>query len=173
MERYGSCFMLRPWLPGDEDSLVLHANNYNIWLNLRDIFPHPYTFTDARTWVQIAGTIPNQLNLAIEVEGKAVGGIGLILKEDVYKQSAEIGYWLGEPFWNRGIITEAVKIVSDYAFSQYAICRLYAGIFEYNKGSMRVLEKAGYTLEAIHRKAITKNNILLDEYVYVLLREYP
>jgi RimJ/RimL family protein N-acetyltransferase len=163
-------FRLRPWRSGDEASLAEHANNYKIWLNLRDTFPNPYTRQDARTWVQYANTFPNSLNLAIEVGGAACGGAGLLFQADIYRRSAEIGYWLGEAYWNRGITTAAVKLLSTYAFGHYDICRLYAGIFEYNLASMRVLEKAGYQREAVHRQALTKNGRTLDEHLYTLLK---
>jgi RimJ/RimL family protein N-acetyltransferase len=163
-------FRLRPWHAGDEVSLVAHANNYAIWRNLRDSFPHPYTWRDAQTWVQYANTFPDTLNLAVEIEGAACGGLGLLFQQDIHRRSAEIGYWLGQAYWNRGIVTAAVKMLSAYAFSHYDICRLYGGIFENNRASMRVLEKAGYTLEAVHRQAVTKNGRTLDEYLYTLLR---
>jgi [ribosomal protein S5]-alanine N-acetyltransferase len=163
-------FRLRPWQPGDEASLVRHANNEKIWLNLRDTFPHPYTWQDAQTWVQYAPSFPNSLNLAIEVDGAACGGIGLLFQQDIYRRSAEIGYWLGEAYWNRGLVTAAVKMLSAFVFDHYDICRIYAGIFAYNQASMRVLEKAGYQLEAVHRQAITKNGRTLDEYLYALLK---
>jgi [ribosomal protein S5]-alanine N-acetyltransferase len=162
-------FRLRPWQSGDEVPLVAHANNYKIWLNLRDTFPHPYTLEDAQTWVQFAPSFPNSLNLAIEIDGAACGGMGLLFQSDVHRRSAEIGYWLGEAYWNRGIVTAAVKLLSAYAFRHYDICRLYAGIFQYNQASMRVLEKAGYQLEAVHRLAVTKNGRTVDEYLYTLL----
>jgi ribosomal-protein-alanine N-acetyltransferase len=162
-------FRLRPWHSGDEATLVVHANNYKIWLNLRDTFPHPYTWQDAQTWVAYANTFPNTLNLAIDIDGEACGGAGLFFQQDIHRRSAEIGYWLGEAYWNRGIATAAVKMLSDFAFRHYDLCRLYAGIMEYNPASMRVLEKAGYVLEAVHRQALTKNGRTLDEYLYTLL----
>lgn len=162
-------FRLRPWQSGDEASLMAHANNYKVWLNLRDTFPHPYTLEDAENWVQYAPSFPNSLNLAIEVGRAACGGIGLRFQTDVYRRSAEIGYWLGEAYWNRGIATAAVMLLSAYVFRHYDTCRLYAGIFEYNQASMRVLEKAGYHLEAVHRQAVTKNGHTVDEHLYVLL----
>jgi ribosomal-protein-alanine N-acetyltransferase len=162
-------FRLRPWHPGDEDSLVAQANNYKIWLNLRDTFPHPYTWQEAHAWVELANSLPNSLNLAIDINGAACGGAGLLFQADIHRRSAEIGYWLGEAYWNRGIATAAVKMLSAHAFGHYDICRLYAGIFEYNRASMRVLEKAGYTLEAVHRQALTKNGHTRDEYLYTLL----
>jgi [ribosomal protein S5]-alanine N-acetyltransferase len=163
-------FRLRPWRAGDEGSLVEHADNYQIWLNLRDSFPNPYTGRDAQAWVQLANTLPATLHLAIEIDGAACGGLGLLFQQDVHRRSAEIGYWLGQAYWNRGIMTAAVKMLSAYAFGHYDLCRLYGGIFAYNWASMRVLEKAGYALEAVHRQAVTKNGRTLDEYLYVLLK---
>jgi [ribosomal protein S5]-alanine N-acetyltransferase len=161
--------LLRPWQRGDERSLVRHANNPKIWRNVRDRFPHPYTQADADWWIETASE-QAATNFAIVVDGEAVGAIGLILKEDVYRRSAEIGYWLGEDYWGRGIVTEAVRAVTDYAFASFDICRIYAGVFEWNAASMRVLEKAGYALEARLKKAITKDGQCADEFIYALVR---
>ena len=161
---------LRPWYPGDEDSLVRHANNRKVWRNLRDAFPHPYTTADAREWIRIANPSSPLANFAIIVEGAAVGGIGLVLKDDVFRRSAEIGYWLGEEFWGRGIVTEAVRSVTEYAFSNFDLCRIFAGVFEWNPGSMRVLEKAGYEFECRTRKSITKDGETIDEFIYAMVR---
>ena len=161
---------LRPGYPGDEDSLVRHANNRKVWRNLRDAFPHPYTIADAKKWIQIANPSPPIANFAIIVEGAAVGGIGLVLKDDVFRRSAEIGYWLGEEFWGRGIVTEAVRSVTEYAFSNFDLCRIFAGVFEWNPGSMRVLEKAGYEFECRTRKSITKDGETIDEFIYAMVR---
>jgi ribosomal-protein-alanine N-acetyltransferase len=161
---------LRPWLTGDEESLVLHANNRLVWRNLRDAFPHPYTIADARQWIQIANPSPPITNFAIIVEGAAVGGIGVVLKDDVFRRSAEIGYWLGEEFWGRGIVTEAVREVTEYAFTTFDLCRIYAGVFEWNPASMRVLEKAGYEFECRMRKSVTKDGETVDELIYAVVR---
>src|SRR6476660_8619365 len=126
---------LRPWMSGDEASLVLQANSRLIWRNLRDAFPHPYTLADANHWIKIANPTTPITNFAIVVEGAAVGGIGLMLKDDVFRRSAEIGYWLGEEYWGRGIVTEAVRAVTDYAFATFDLCRVYAGVFEWNHAS--------------------------------------
>ena len=165
--------IIRPWQTGDELSLVQHANNRKIWINVRDRFPYPYTLKDAEIWVRVAGADRNMINLAIEFEGLAVGGIGLVFKQDVYRRSAEIGYWLGEDFWNRGIATRAVKALSSYIFKQeqFDINRIYAGIFEYNTASARVLEKAGYQLEARLRKSVTKDDNTVDELIYTMLKD--
>lgn len=161
---------LRPWLPGDEESLVRYSNNRKVWRNLRDAFPHPYSLEDAKHWIQIANPALPITNFAIVVEGAAVGGIGLVLKDDVFRRSAEIGYWLGEEFWGRGIVTEAVRTVTEYAFATFDLCRVYAGVFEWNPASMRVLEKAGYEFECRLRKSVTKDGETIDELIYAIVR---
>jgi ribosomal-protein-alanine N-acetyltransferase len=161
---------LRPWRPEDADDLVRHANNRRIWLNLRDGFPHPYTIADADRWLNLANAQPPTRNFAIVVEGEACGGIGLLPKDDVYFRSAEIGYWLGESYWGRGIVTEAVTAVVEYAFGAFEICRIYAGVFDYNKPSTRVLEKAGFTFEARLHKSVTKAGRTVDELIYAIVR---
>jgi RimJ/RimL family protein N-acetyltransferase len=158
--------LLREWRRGDEPSLVRHANNRNVWMNLRDNFPHPYTPADARHWIRLATT--NGLNyvFAIVVDEFAVGAIGVHPGEDVHRYSAEVGYWLGEEYWNRGIVTEAVVAVSEYAFNTLGMTRLHAEVFQGNTGSMRVLEKAGYLREGVLRKSVYKDREWVDEVVY-------
>lgn len=163
-------FVLRKWQPGDERSLAENANNRKIWINLRDMFPHPYRMRDAREWVSQASKETPHTNFAIVIEDKAVGGVGLTLKSDINRKSAEIGYWLGEPYWNQGIATEAVKAITGYGFDHFGLCRIYAGIMEWNPASGRVLEKCGYTLEARLKKNITKVGKTMDELVYAVVR---
>jgi len=162
--------VLRAWKPGDEPSLVLHANSRAIWRNLRDAFPHPYTLADARLWIETANPSEPITNFAIVIDRAAVGGIGLVLKEDVFRRSAEIGYWLGEEFWGRGIVTEAVSAVTNYAFDTFDLCRVFAGVFEWNPASMRVLEKAGYEFECRMKKSVTKDGETIDELIYAIVR---
>lgn len=162
--------VLRPWRPGDEASLVSQANNRNIWRNVRDRFPYPYTLAHAREWIQLSGRVHPSTNFAIVVDGRAVGGIGVVLRDDIYRRSAEIGYWLGEEFWGRGIVTEAVVAITDWTFANFDICRVYAGVFEWNPASMRVLEKAGYRLEARLSKQVTKDGETIDEFIYAIIR---
>jgi ribosomal-protein-alanine N-acetyltransferase len=161
---------LRRWRVGDEASLIRHANNRNISRNLRDRFPYPYTAADADAWIGRASVETPARNFAIVVDGAAVGGIGLELGEDVFRRSAEIGYWLGEPFWGRGIVTEAVRAVTAYAFATFDLCRLQAHVFEWNPASARVLEKAGYALEGRARLAVTKDGRTIDRLGYALIR---
>lgn len=162
--------LLRPWRTGDEVSLVQNANNRNVWNNLRDSFPHPYTLADAERWILLRGAERPATNFAIEVDGAAVGGIGIHPRNDVYRRSAEIGYWLGEHFWGRGIMTEAVRAVVEYGFSTFHICRIQAEVFEWNPASMRVLEKAGFACEAQMRMSIVKNGKVMDGFVYAIVR---
>jgi ribosomal-protein-alanine N-acetyltransferase len=167
----GRGFMLRPWSPGDAESLVRHANNVRVARNLRDAFPYPYTLGDARTWLEMVGKNREDLILAVEVEGEAAGGIGIHAMKDVYRYNGEIGYWLAEKYWGRGIMTEAVGTMVEYAFTRTRWLRLFATIFQHNRSSMRVLEKNGFSLEAVHKKAVMKEGVLLDEYLFALLKE--
>ncbi|MFA5834312.1 MAG: GNAT family N-acetyltransferase [Bacteroidota bacterium] len=162
--------LLRPWRIGDELSLEKHANNRKIWINVRDHFPHPYTKGDAMRWVQHASTSLSETVFAITIDGNAVGSIGLVAKDDVYRKSMEIGYWLGEEFWGRGIVTEAVGVVSEYGFDRFDIVRLYADVFEWNNASVRVLEKNGYTFEARLKKAVIKDGMIADALMYAKLK---
>jgi RimJ/RimL family protein N-acetyltransferase len=161
---------IRPWRFGDEESLVHHADNYKIWRNVRDRFPHPYTMDDAHAWIDYASAEKPRTNFAIAVDNVAVGGIGLILQSDIYRRSAEIGYWLGEEFWGRGIASEAVRALTEWAFDNFDLRRIYAGVLEWNPASMRVLEKAGYQFEARLRQAITKEGQTMDDFIYAVIR---
>ena len=110
-------------------------------------------------------------HFAIAVDGKAVGGIGFHPGKDVGRRTAEIGYWLGEPYWGRGIVSEALRAVTEHAFAKHDLVRLQAHVFEWNTASARVLEKAGYTREARLRKSVTKEGRTVDSYLYALVRE--
>jgi RimJ/RimL family protein N-acetyltransferase len=161
---------LRPYRRDDEASLVRYANNRNVSRNMRDRFPHPYTAAHAREWTTRVSAQSPTANFAIVVSDEVIGGIGLEPGTDVFRRSAEIGYWLGEPFWGRGLATEAVRAATDYAFRTFDICRLEAGVFEWNPASARVLEKAGYTLEGRARLGVFKDGRLGDRLLYALVR---
>jgi ribosomal-protein-alanine N-acetyltransferase len=163
--------LLRLWQLEDAPALVAQANNRRIWQNLRDTFPYPYTADDADRWLAVANKYEPPRNFAIIVDGEPAGGIGLVLKEDVYRRTAEIGYWLGEAFWGRGIATSAVRATVEYAFATFDLGRLYAGVFGWNPASARVLEKAGFTFEARLRQAIRKDGRTTDELVYAQVRD--
>jgi RimJ/RimL family protein N-acetyltransferase len=157
---------IRSWRGRDLDSLVHHANNRNVWINVRDRFPHPYTRRDGRAFIKYARKMRPATMFAIAVEGIAVGGIGVMLQPDVERVSAEVGYWLGESYWGRGIATDALRAISRYAADRHRLTRLFALTFAYNVASCRVLEKAGYTLEArLHRSAI-KDGQIVDQLQY-------
>jgi RimJ/RimL family protein N-acetyltransferase len=163
--------LLREWRRGDEPSLIRHANNKNVWLNVRDTFPYPYRQSDARSWVRLASTEGLNQVFAIDVDGFVVGAIGIRPRDDVYALTAELGYWLGEEFWNRGIITEAVIAVTQYAFETLGMARVDAEVFEWNPASMRVLEKAGFVREGVLRKSAYKNRQIIDQILYAKVRE--
>ncbi|SHK13557.1 GNAT family N-acetyltransferase [Hymenobacter psychrotolerans] len=160
---------LRPWRPTDAPALARHANDRSVWQNLRDTFPHPYTAEDAAYYLAMVADSSRDLHLAFEVQGEAVGSIGVHFKSDVRRRSAEIGYWLARPYWGRGLATAAVQAVSEYVFAHFDVCRLYAVVFESNVASGRVLEKAGYELEAILRKSVVKDGRMLDSRLYALV----
>jgi [ribosomal protein S5]-alanine N-acetyltransferase len=161
---------LRPYRREDEPTLVRLANNRNVSRNLRDRFPYPYTAADAREWTTRVSVQSPVTQFAIVVDGELVGGIGIELGTDVFRRSAEIGYWLGEPFWGRGLATEALRAATDYAFETFDVCRLEAGVFDWNPASARVLEKAGYTLEGRARRAVVKDGRTGDRLQYALVR---
>ena len=166
----GGC-VLRPWRDGDEPALVKYANNRNIWINLKDIFPYPYTMENAASWVQLQQDRDPPTDLAIASADEAIGAIGLRLQSDVYRRSAEVGYWLGEPFWGKGIATHALRAMTEYAFATFDLVRLEAFVKEWNPASGRVLEKCGFTLEARLRKRVTKDGQTVDQLLYALVRE--
>jgi len=162
---------LRSWEWRDRESIVRHANNRKVSLNLRDRFPHPYTERDARNWLDAVIGLEPETNFAIDVAGEAVGGIGYTIQYDVARRSAEIGYWLGEDFWGRGIATEALIAVTDHAFANHDLCRIFAHVFDWNGASARVLEKAWYTFEGRMRKSVTKEGQTIDQLMYAMIRE--
>ncbi len=162
---------VREWRPSDVASLVAQANNIKVWRNLHDGFPHPYTRADAEGWIQKISTEHPDTVFTIDVDGKAVGGIGFHRGVDVQRLTATIGYWLGESFWGRGIAAEALRAVTEYAFAKFDFQRLEAYVFEWNLPSTRVLEKAGYTREARLRKRVTKEGRTVDCFLYARVRE--
>lgn len=164
-------FSLRKWTLNDVPALVKYANNKKVADNLRDAFPNPYTRQDATSFLAAAAAEndPPAL-LAIDIEGEAVGGIGLVLQGDVYRKSAELGYWLAEPFWGKGIMTAAIRRMLDYVFENYDLLRIFAEPFAHNAGSRRALEKAGFQLEGTLRGSIYKNGRIYDSCIYGILR---
>jgi len=142
---------VRSWRMGDAEALARHANNHKIWIKgLRSRAP--------------------ETTFAIAVNGEAAGSVGFVLRHDVERVSAEIGYWLAEPFWGRGIASEALAAMTDYAITTHRLTRIYALPFAWNAASCRVLEKAGYVLEARLRRSAIKNGVVTDQlqYAYVV-----
>jgi [ribosomal protein S5]-alanine N-acetyltransferase len=162
---------LRAWSTNDAAALVKYADNPRIACHLRDAFLSPYTKDAADRFIAFAAGPGRHLYLAIDIDGEAVGGIGISPLEDVKRRTAEIGYWLAEPFWGREIATDAVHALVPVAFEKEGIIRLEAGIFSDNPASMRVLEKCGFVREAVHKKAIAKNSRRLNEVMYVRFRD--
>jgi RimJ/RimL family protein N-acetyltransferase len=164
-------FNLRPWTTEDLNSLVKYANNQNIAKNLTDKFPFPYTENNGRTFIEYAmKDYPNHI-FAIDIEGQAVGGIGIHPQEDIYRKNAELGYWLGEPFWGQGIISSAIKQIVNFAFETYDIDRVFARPFGTNIPSQIVLEKNNFILEGKFDKILVKDGVLLDELIYAIRRD--
>lgn len=161
---------LRSFQFGDETSLQENANNPSVWINLRNSFPHPFSVNDAISWISQNRMNLKPSHLAITINDDVVGGIGISQQTDIYQLNAEIGYWLGESYWNKGIMTEAVQAMVDYTFTTFNVIRIYAGVFDHNIASMRVLEKAGFHKEAVHQKAIFKNGEIYDEHLYAILK---
>ncbi|MCG8474499.1 MAG: GNAT family N-acetyltransferase [Cytophagales bacterium] len=153
----------------DTYRLALLANNKKIADNLKNNFPHPYDANDAEFFIGNCLEEETPVTFAIEWNYELVGCIGIIPQEDIYEHSAEIGYWVGEPYWNMGIASKALRIMMEYAFFKLRYTRLFAHVIEYNTASCHVLKKSGFTLEGIGKKAVLKNNRLWDEYRYGLL----
>ena len=161
---------IRPWAETDADSLQRHANNRHVSMHLRDRFPFPYEIEQARTFLGWIAKQPSPTVWAIEVNGEAIGGIGIELHTDVERVSAEIGYWLGETMWGRGIATEALKAVTAEAFKRFDITRLYALPFADHAASVRVLEKAGYVREGHLRRSAIKDGKVRDQVLFAAYR---
>lgn len=157
-------WQIRSFRPGDAPALAKYANNRKVWRNLRDRFPHPYHLQHAEVWIDLAAAQTPETNFAI-------GGIGLELHRDVHRRSANVGYWLGEPYWGRGIATGALRAFTEYAFGEFDLVRIDANVYEWNPASARVLEKAGYEYEGRLRKSITKDGQTIDQWLYAIVRE--
>lgn len=164
-------YVLRPFKIGDAASLSKYANNENVSKTLRDVFPYPYTVENAKTFIRRAAHDAMSCTLAIVIDGEAVGCVSVSFAGDIDSLSAEIGYWLGEPFWGQGIATDAVGKMCEYVFKHYDIVRIHASVFRYNRASRRVLEKNGFELEGILRKSVYKNGKICDSCVYSLVKE--
>lgn len=163
--------ILRPYRPGDRDDLVRLADNPSVSRGLADRFPSPYRPEDAEAWIGLTSAEERPVNFAAVWQGTFVGGAGLIPLADVNRQTAEFGYWLGEPYWGRGLGSRAAALLAAYAFEEFSFIRLQANVFAWNQASMRVLEKNCFKREGILRKHITKNGRVMDAIIYARLRD--
>ena len=157
---------IRPWRLDDAESLARHGNNRKVWLGLRDIFPHPYTIQDAHEFLHRTTSEQPETNFCVEVQGVAAGAIGIRLGHDVHRHTAGLGYWLGESFWGRGVMTEAVVTFTDFCFNNFSLRRIYAEAYANNPASARVLEKAGFVFEGRLKNNVIKDGKLLDSLLY-------
>lgn len=164
-------FYIRSYKMTDAESIAEHANNYNIYKNLKDRFPYPYILKDAEDWIEFCLNQEPLTNFAIANDKEAIGTIGAEFKNDVYRCGVEIGYWVAEKFWGKGIATSAVKAFAKYLFENYDIERVAAGVFSSNHASAQVLKKAGFKLEGTLRKAVLKEERILDLNIYSILKE--
>jgi [ribosomal protein S5]-alanine N-acetyltransferase len=172
MELISGNIKLRAFRITDADRLTLLANNKKISRNLRDGFPNPYTRDDAVKFIQQCLEMQVVTFFAIEFLGEYVGNISLSPCKDVYRKSAEIGYFIGEPYWNKGIASAAVNLITEYGFKQLDLMRIHTGVYEYNPASQRVLEKCGYNKEGVFIKSIFKEGGFWDEIRYARINPY-
>jgi RimJ/RimL family protein N-acetyltransferase len=164
--------ILRSWSVDDAEQLAIIADNKKIADNLRDVFPNPYSLKDAINWLNLV--LPENdppRFFAVTVDKQLAGSIGIVRKCDIYRKNVEIGYFLAEKFWGRGIATKAIKAATSYAFKEFDIVRVFAEPFSDNQGSRKALENAGFILEASLRRNVIKNGIIKDSCIYSVLRE--
>ena len=161
-------FHLRKFTTADAPALSKYANNRKIADRLTDQFPHPYTLEHALNFIKNVANSPHNLVFTISINGEACGGIGLHPKTDVDRLNAELGYWLAEPYWGKGIVTNAIQQIVEIGFNKLPIQRIFARPYGSNEASKHVLEKAGFKLEGKFDKTLIKNNILEDEYIYAI-----
>ncbi|MEO5721770.1 MAG: GNAT family protein [Chthoniobacterales bacterium] len=165
----GGC-VVRPWKKDDSSALAFAANNRNVWLKLRDSMPHPYTLADAEAYLNRVTADASSQSFCIEVNGTVAGGIGLRIKEGVHRHRAELGYWIAEPCWGRGFMTEVVPAFVANRFAALPLGRIFAEVYANNPASVRVLEKAGFAFEGRLRKNVIKEGEILDTLLYALVR---
>ena len=161
---------LRPWQEEDKKELQRIANNSNVTRFLRERFPHPYTRNDAERWVSLNIMGLYETHFCIEYKQQPAGGIGIDIQIDIHKYTAELGYWLGEDYWGKGIITECIKAATPYYIKKFQLKRIYAHAFIGNDASIRALEKAGYTLEGIMKNYAYKDGIDIDGTMYAFTK---
>ena len=157
--------LVRSFHASDAESIARYADNKKIWRNLRDAFPHPYTLDDAYGFISMVHSQSPETIFCIARDNAAIGAIGFTIQEDVNRISAEIGYWIGEPFWGKGVMTEVLRAVTDYAIDAHGLSRIFATPFSWNQASCRVLEKAGYKLEGRLKSCALKDGQIIDQFL--------
>ncbi|MDQ2919563.1 MAG: GNAT family N-acetyltransferase [Verrucomicrobiota bacterium] len=162
--------ILRSWRRDDALQLAEAGNNRNIWIRVRDRMPHPYTLADTQAYLERVLADESAVVACIEVKGKVGGSIGLHPGQDVYRRTAELGYWIAESYWGRGIATAAVCALVEYGFAKIPLDRIYASAYENNPASVRVLEKAGFEFEGRMRKNVIKDGVVLDSLLYAIVQ---
>jgi RimJ/RimL family protein N-acetyltransferase len=171
MELVLSGCVVRSLRTDDAEELARLANDREIWRNLKDRFPFPYAVEHANAFIAYCQSQTPESNFAIAVGDRLAGVIGFEHRDDVWRRSVELGYWLGREYWNRGIAAEAARAMAAWAFAQWEIDRVWAGVFDWNAASARVLEKAGFTLEGRLRKSAYKDGRAVDELIFGMVRE--
>jgi len=165
-------YVIRDWRRDDASAIAKYANNRKIWINMYDdAFPYPYTIEDAEAFLSRAIQSDFRTFYAISDETEAIGAIGLTPRRGVHRFTAELGYWLGEPFWDRGIMTETTRTMTDYAFKELGLHRVFAEVYVTNPASARVLEKAGFTCEGTLRASVVKDGKVLDQMLYAKIND--
>lgn len=164
-------YRLRKWRAGDAESLAKHLNNKNIWDNCRDGLPYPYTLQDANAFITHVAQSESNSEYCIEIDGEAVGNIGFVRGADVERFSAEIGYWIAEPYWNKGIMSDALKHAIGHFLTTTDVIRVYATVYTSNQASARILEKVGFTMKCILTKAAFKNGQFTDMFYFEKIKQ--
>ena len=167
----GDGFVIRNFLYGDASGLSRNGDNPNIAINQRECFPSPYTIDLARNWIQFVRDNESTTRFVIANDKEAIGEIGVVIQPDVHLYTAEIGFWIGEPYWGNGLMTQAVSWMVEYCFSELGLKRIFADVMEYNIASQKVLQKCGFELEGIFRKNIYKNDDFYDQFVYAIVND--
>jgi RimJ/RimL family protein N-acetyltransferase len=163
-------YIIRDWQIWDAPSIAKYANNRKIWMNLRDAFPHPCGIQDAESFILRATQTDSIIAFAIASPNEAIGSIGLLPGQDIHRYTAEMGFWLAEPFWGKGIMTQAVKSLTDYAVNDLKMHRVFAEPYTTNPASSKVLEKAGFYCEGVLRSNVFKDGKILDQYLYSYIK---
>jgi RimJ/RimL family protein N-acetyltransferase len=166
---------IRSWKTEDVPDLAETINNKKVQDNLRDGIPYPYTEKDAEEFIitTLAAKKDSQYSFAITYDSKIIGSIAVFRKDNVHRLTAELGYYIAEPYWGKGIMTEAVKQICDYVFEHTDIVRVFAEPYALNTASCRVLEKVGFQFEGVVRQNVIKNGQILDMKLYAKIKDIP